>query len=310
MKHAYLALIFCFIFVSCAHAAQVNKVAAVVNGQVITMFDLQKEAVPFLARARLNPNDPAQKANVDKVLREALDTMILDILVAQEAKRLKATVSESEIDNELTRMMRARNMNKKQFEEMLAKQKMSIASVRANVEKNLLRQKVMGLEVGRRVVVTPAEIEAYYEAHKNELVNRNGLHMGLLVYHPKADATGIARQIKQGKMTFEGACAKYSVAPNRDKGGDTGPVEWDRLNPEWEGRLSKMKPGDVTDLFNLQGLKAQVRLYRPGGGEEKQMTLKEATPMIDSILRQPKAKSRFEDYSKQLRDKAVIDIRL
>lgn len=71
-----------------------------------------------------------------------------------------------------------------------------------------------------------------------------------------------------------------------------------------------MRPGDVTALFPLQGFKAQVHLFRPGGGEEKPLTLQEATPQIDAILRQPKAKGRFEDYSKQLRNKAVIDIRL
>ena len=90
-----------------------------------------------------------------------------------------------------------------------------------------------------------------------------------------------------------------------------GPVEWDRLNPEWEGRLIKMKPGDVTDIFDLQGRKAQVHLFRPGGDNaEKQLTLEQATPQIDAILRQPKAMERFEDYTSQLRNKAVIDIRL
>ena len=71
-------------------------------------------------------------------------------------------------------------------------------------------------------------------------------------------------------------------------------VEWDRLNPEWEGRLIKMKPGDVTDIFDLQGRKAQVHLFRPGGDNaEKQLTLEQATPQIDAILRQPKAMERL-----------------
>ena len=32
--------------------------------------------------------------------------------------------------------------------------------------------------------------------------------------------------------------------------------------------------------------------------------------MIDGILRNPKAAERLEDYNKQLREKAIIDIRL
>ena len=56
--------------------------------------------------------------------------------------------------------------------------------------------------------------------------------------------------------------------------------------------------------------KAQVRLYRPDGGDMKLLTFEQAKPMIDGILRQPKAMERFDDYTGQLRKKAVIDIRL
>lgn len=291
-------------------AAQLNKVAAVVNGQVITMFDLQKNALPELTRARLNPNNPAQAKAVDKIFRKVLDMMIMDILLAQEAKRLKISISPSEVDNELAKLMKSRNLTKEQFEAQLAQQKMTVAELRKTFEKTLLRQKIMGMEVGRKVVVTPEEIKEYYEANKNNLYDRSGLHMGVLVYAPNVNAQALAAQIRAGKLSFEEAARKYSIAPNKDKGGDMGPVEWDRLNPEWEARLNKMKPGDVTELFDLQGRKAQVHLFRPGGGADKPLTLQQATPQIDAILRQPKAMERFEDYTAQLRNKAVIDIRL
>ena len=312
MKKTFILLLAIWLCGVCGvQAAQLNKVAAVVNGQVITMFDLQKTALPELGRARLNPNNPAQAKEVDKVFRKVLDMMIMDILLGQEAKRLKISVSPSEVDTEIAKMMKARNLTKQQFEAQLAQQKISIDEIRQNFEKSLLRQKIMGMEVGRKVVVTPAEIKAYYEAHKDNLYDRGGLHMGVLVYAPNVNAKSIAAQIKSGKLSFEEAAAKYSIAPNKDKGGDMGPVEWDRLNPEWEGRLIKMKPGDVTDIFDLQGRKAQVHLFRPGGDNaEKQLTLEQATPQIDAILRQPKAMERFEDYTSQLRNKAVIDIRL
>lgn len=309
MKKIWFILL-ALLLASPAHAAQLNKVAAVVNGQVITMFDLQKEAIPELVRARINPNDVGKSKEADAIFRRVLDAMILDILVRQEAKRLKATVSDGEIDAELSRMMKARGVTRKQLEEQLARQRSSVQNLRKDIENNILRQKVMSMEVGRRVVVTPQEISDYYERHKAEMIDRRGLHMGILVYNPRANAASIAAQIRSGKLSFAEACAKYSIAPNKDKAGDAGAVEWDKLNPEWEGRLTSMRPGDVTDVFDLQGHKAQVYLFRPGGGAEKQLTLQEATPMIDSILRQPKARGRFEDYSRQLRDKAVIDIRL
>ena len=310
-KYALLILMAWLCLACTAQAAQLNKIAAVVNGQVITMFDLQKAALPELGRARLNPNDPKQADKVNVVFRKVLDSMIMDILLEQEAKRLSITVSDSEIDQELTKMMKMRRLNRAQFEAELKRQGMSVDELRKSMKTNMLRQRVMGAEVGRRVVVTDDEIRAYYEKHKDTMYDRNGLHMGLIVYNPNVNARSIAAQIASGALSFEEAARKYSIAPNREKGGDMGPVEWGRLNPEWETRLNKMKPGDVTDIFTVQGHKAQVHLFRPGqSGPGRPMTFEEARPVIDNILRQPKAMERFDEYSQQLRSKAVIDIRL
>ena len=67
----------------------------------------------------------------------------------------------------------------------------------------------------------------------------------------------------------------------------------------------------MTEIFTVQGHKAQVHLFRPGQtGPGRPMTFEEARPVIDNILRQPKAMERFDEYSQQLRNRAVIDIRL
>ena len=290
---------------SLCFAVQLGKIAAVVNGKVITMFDLQRAATMELRKA--GSKDPKV---VDAIMRRTLDSMILDILVAEEAKRLKIKISPSEVDARLADIMKQNRLTKPQFEAVLARDGLSIKELRKNIERQMLNQRVLGVEVGRRTVVTPEEVKKYYEEHKDTLYNRKGLHMGVLIYHPKAPAESVARQLKNKEITFAEACAKYSVLNNRNKGGDTGPVEWDKLNSEWSERLSRMRPGSISDIFLSRGFKTQVYLFNPKGGEYRLMTLKEATPMITDILRQPKSKDRFEDYSSQLKKKAVIDIRL
>ena len=188
MKQLFLALLLTFCMLSGAQAAQVNKVAAVVNGKVITMYDLQKNALPELIRARINPKDPGQAKEMDLILRRSLDSMIMDILFDQEAVRLKATASESDIDEELATIMKTNGLTKAQFEQRLAAQKISVKELRENLRKKIVRQKIMGQEVGRKVVVTNKEIEDYYKAHKNDIFQRDGLHMGLLVYPRNVNA--------------------------------------------------------------------------------------------------------------------------
>ncbi len=223
MKKYALLILMAWLCLACtAQAAQLNKIAAVVNGQVITMFDLQKAALPELGRARLNPNDPKQADKVNVVFRKVLDSMIMDILLEQEAKRLSITVSDSEIDQELTKMMKMRRLNRAQFEAELKKQGMSVDELRKSMKTNMLRQRVMGAEVGRRVVVTDDEIRAYYEKHKDTMYDRNGLHMGLIVYNPNVNARSIAAQIASGALSFEGRPQVFH-RPQSRKGRRHGP---------------------------------------------------------------------------------------
>ena len=307
LKSAILSLAVMLACVCVADAAQLNKIAAKVNGQIITMYDLQKNAVPDLIRAKVNPNDMNR---AKPVLAKVLDAMIMDILIEQEAKRLNITVSRRELDDEITRMMQGRGMTKEQFEKQLAAQKIPLAEFRKNKEMEILRQKVMGVEVGRRVVVTDEEIKSYYEAHKDTMYDRKGLHMGILVYHPqKSSPKAVAAQIASGKISFAEACAKNSIFPKPDRGADVGPVDWEHLNPEFNARLMAMKPGETSPLFEIQkGFFAQVHLFDPSGAKAlKTYTFDQAKPIIDGILRQPKAAARFDDYSRQLRQKALIE---
>ncbi len=311
----YLVFVLMLIFACCAsaEAAQYGKIAAVVNGKAITMYDLQEAAAGDIVRARLNPDSPKDKAKVDAILRKTLDGMISDILLQQEAQRLGVKITDKDIDQEITAMYTSRGMTKQQFEKSLAKEGVKLSKLRENYRKGMTRQRIIAMEGGRRVVIKPEEIKAYYEKNKADMYNRDGLHMALIVYHPQAPAATIARKVKSGEIPWLEASQKYSVMPDRNKGGDTGPVRWDQLNGEWSRRLSGMQPGDVTDLFNYNAqLKAQVRLFRPNGDNSplRIMTLEEATPMIDAKLRGPRAQERIEEYLKSLRDKALIDIRI
>ncbi len=308
---AFLLLVFAL--ASQPYAAQINRIAAVVNGQMITMFDLQRTAGAEIVRAGLNPSKPSDKAAIDAIMRKALDSMILDILIRQEAKRLEISIPDKDVDKEITQMYQSRGLTREQFEKELVKGKTTLKDMRENLRASMIRQRVMGREVGRRVVVTQQEIKDYYEKNKATMYNRKGLHMALIVYHPRAPYQKIARQVKSGEISWLEASRKYSVLPSRNQGGDSGEVQWDRLNEEWSRRLNQMQPGDVTNLFKINDqLWAQVRLYRPGAEQEplRIMTLEEASPQIDAILRMPKAQERFQDYTRQLREKAVIDIRM
>ncbi len=58
----------------------------------------------------------------------------------------------------------------------------------------------------------------------------------------------------------------------------------------------------------VEGRKAMLKLVEVSAGRSQ--SVEEATPEIENLLREPKLQERFTEYTKQLRDKAVIDIRI
>lgn len=299
----------CFVWVISAQAATVNKIAAVVNGEMITVFDLQTTIAPEIVKAKINPNNPAHKSALESITRKALDMMILDILIAQEASRLKVTVADSEVEGEISRVMQSSRLPKEDFERQLKKEGLTPDSLRDRVRKTIMRQKLMGQMVGRKVVITPEEVAQYYEDHKNEFTTGQSIQMALIVYPPKVDAAAWAKKIKDGKTSFAEAVRSVSIGPNPQKGGTVGPVPMAEMNPTWRERISSMQPGEISEIFTIEGHKAQLHFIGMQGSGEI-MSQAEATKQIENMLREPRLMERFKEYTDQLRNKAVIDIRL
>mgnify|MGYP002471254224 FL=1 len=301
-------LVFSLMLAVSAHAAMVNKIAAVVNGRMITMYDLQTAVAPELLKNKIDAKTPSGKAAAEKLMRQALDMMVLDILVEQEAEHLKITVTDAEVDAEIAKLMQRSKLSKADFERQLRREGMTVESLRDRIRKGSLRQKLMGMMVGRKVVVSPEEVEKYYNEHKDKFVSDRTIRMALLVYPKEADASSWARRIASNAVSFEQVVRQISIGPNKQKGGEVEPVLWNKMNPEWRERLSNMSPGDVTEIFVIQGNKAQLKFLGSSSGGTPQ-TLAEATPEIENILREPRLQERFVEYTDQLRKKAMIDIR-
>lgn len=77
-----------------------------------------------------------------------------------------------------------------------------------------------------------------------------------------------AARIRSGKLSFEQAARQVSVGPRAQEGGDVGVVDWNSLDPTWQDRLSQLKPGDVSGLFEVNnGLKGQLKLLSMESGD-------------------------------------------
>ena len=291
----------------------VGKIVAVVNGERITALDVERMAQPEIMRRRLNPNNPEQRAQIDQIYKQALDAQINDILVYQEALRLKTELPESEVDKEVTRLMQQRKLSSAELEKQLKQEGMDTKSLREQIRKGLLRQRLLSAMVARKVVLNRDDIAKYYEEHKESFKPITEVRMAIIVYPPNINAEAVSQRIKSGKLSFEEAVRQYSIDPaTKPNNGAMPPAPWKDMSPEWRTRLSAMKLGDLSDIFIIPHdqfqIRAQVKLLERKG-DDKVLSLAEARPEIEAILREPLLKARFAEYSQWLRSRAIIDIK-
>ena len=170
MRIVSTAFLLVFLITSSAHAA-INGVAAVVNGEMITVFDLQAETAPEAMRRGLNPKDPNQAAAIEELTKVTLERMINNIILTQEAQRLKISVGDSEVDNEIQQIMSRNKMTPEEFQRQLQIQRTTEKDFRERIRSSLLRNRLLANMVGRKVIVTKEEIADYYNLHKQTFMN-------------------------------------------------------------------------------------------------------------------------------------------
>ncbi|MDP3431084.1 MAG: SurA N-terminal domain-containing protein, partial [Desulfomicrobium sp.] len=104
---------FLFFLLGIGQAAQmVDRIVGVVNGEIITLQDLQQQI-------RLVVGQTPDPATAEKIAPQVLDSMIDDIVLRQEAQRLNIVVSDSEVENEVRQFKVRRRLSDEDFERSL-----------------------------------------------------------------------------------------------------------------------------------------------------------------------------------------------
>ena len=289
-----------------AHAAQltVNKIAAVVNGEMITLHELRRYVGAELSRQRIPPNDP----QVAEIQTKMLDSMINDILIRQEAKRYSVTVSDADVEEEFRKTLSRSGLSQAKLDEELKKQGSSREVLKKRIANNMLRQRMGEFMIVRKIIVTREEVEEYYKKNPSEFLGTKTADFSILMLPEKLDAQGIYKQVRSGTLSFEDAVTKYSADKSAQSQGRVSGVPWDKLPGDMQKMLSSLTDGQLSPLLRTQG--GFVVIRRNQISDAKPLTFKEATPIIEEIIRAPRLEERLKEYTTQLRAKAVIDIRI
>ncbi len=309
MKKILYICVLCLIFASSAHAATVNQVAAVVNGRMISYYDLERQAASALQKAGISPSKAQESPQGREIFSQTLDDMILELIIADVAEKQGIIASSEEIDTEIGRMMQQSGLSKANFEKQLTQEGLSVTGLQRRIANSIVRQKLMAAMVGRKVVVTPDEVRAYYNANLDKFVTKPVTEMALLVYPDNVDAEALDARIKKHPEKFEIIARQITLGPNKAGGGHIGPVDFSKMPPQLVELIKKIPEGGVSPIIMMNGKRTQFKVTKSVKGGTT-MPFAEAEAMANHMVREPRLKERFDEYVHQLRQKAVVEIRI
>ncbi len=288
--------------------AELNKIVAVVNGEIITKYDLQARSAAKVYRAGLNPLDAADAERIKQIELATLDDMILNVLVLQEAERYNLLVEDSAVDNELRTSLARMQITEEALVAKLKSNGETLEFYRETIRDNIMRQKLLALMVSRKVVVTKQDIEAYYEQNKREFMQDKSVDLRLLVFAPNTDPEPVLKAVREGDMVFADAVRQHSIGPAAQSGGFIGTLEWASLIQEWRQAIEGLPAGSISRAVVYEGHTAF--LYVDAITDGKGLDVDEVAERIEKKIREPLLKERFKEYIHKLRERAMVEIRL
>lgn len=230
-------------------AQSVQRIAAVVNDEVISVYDLESRTMLVIATSGLPDNAETRRRVQPQVLRNLID----ERLQVQEADRLNATVNEREIAEAIQRVERANNMQPGQLSQELANIGIDRSAIVSQIKAGLAWQKVVSRRLRPALQVGQDEIDEVLErinANKGA-VEYLLAELFLSVETPEQEdevrqtMENILDQMRRGSA-FQVMAQQFSQSASASTGGDIGWVERSQLEDEVVQFLDQMQNGRAT----------------------------------------------------------------
>ncbi len=286
----------------------VDRIVGIVNGQIITLHDLNRKMQPLLFQTQGRKLGSQEQAALDAVRKKVLEEIINSKLIEQEAARLKMQVSEMEVENHIRQMKESNGLSDERMKEELRLQGFDDVSFREKIRQDILRHQVLVYMVRRKVAITDEDIERYYQEHKKDFATPREVVFQLVLLPTRQEIEALARAVKEGKQDFGDQAKKHSQGLDVDEQGNIGPVDLDVLDPTLRERLNSLAEQEISKPFSFAGnwaLLKLVRLVTQGATSRKEVREK-----IRDILFKPLVDKRFDEFMRELRGKAVIETML
>jgi peptidyl-prolyl cis-trans isomerase SurA len=292
-----------------------DRVLAVVNNDAITLSELQEAIAVYRYENRERGGGDAS----DELVQQFLTRMIDNRLQIQEAEREKIIIDDAEVDEELTERIKKMNIKgRTEFEALVTSQGLSMDAVKKRIRDDLRRNRIVGRKVRLRVSVTEAEVTQYLEANRAKLETGLSYHARHILVVPEGtndvgwESARIKAEMLRAQVLdtgdFIGVAKQYSQDASAKDGGDLGTLRRGELAQDIETEILRLEPGQLSAPYRsslgYHVFKLESKESLEGAG------LFRVKQQIREILFRQKYEARLEAWLKEIKQRAIIEVRM
>lgn len=299
----------------------IDRIAAVIEDDVITLRELEEKASPFFAQLAEIEDPAVREAKRREILRKVLDIEIGEKIVNEELEknRERLGVTTKDVDHAIEEVMRINNMTRDRLQAALYSQGMTWSEYRTKLREQIERARLIQFKVQGKVQISPGEV-------KRRCEERQGVGAGgeqvcaahiLMNIAPGASAEEgemiHARASKlQAELSAGADFAAYALKYSDDKGapdGDLGCFGRGEMVEAFENAAFSTKVGEVSPVvktsFGFHIIKVFERKAPPSPCTDEESL----TPFRNEVY-QLKLEEQMSIWIDDLRKKAFVEIRL
>ena len=239
-----------------AAAQGVQRIAAVVNEDVISAYELNQRVLMVLVTSRMADTPENRRRLREQILRNMIDEQ----LQLQEAKRLNIRVSDEEVDKLLAGLNAQNKMPPGTLEKVLQRAHVDINVLRAKLRADESWHRVLRSKLQQQVFISDEEVDE--ELKRLKAVQGLPRHHVAEIYLPLDNpdnerqvrdvADRLMQQIRNG-ANFSALAREFSQSASAAVGGDLGWVTKGQLDPKIDRALENMSKGQVAGPVQTLG---------------------------------------------------------
>lgn len=231
----------------------IDRVVAVVDSGVIMESQLNSRVEEILIRLK---SDTTELPPINLLEEQVLDRLIIEEIQLQLADRAGIKISDSELNQTLSRVSSQNNLSLEDFRLKLEAEGTSYKSFRDTIKKELIIQRVQRGRVGGKVDISEQEIENFInsEEGKSQLAEQYNVQHILLsvksglteqqIEEIKDEANNLITRL-EGDESFEKLATSYSSGQEALEGGFLGWRTSAELPSLFANVVTELKVGEV-----------------------------------------------------------------